>query len=360
MDGDADAGQCPPVSVIMTALEERRHLAEAVDSVFAQDYPGFLELVAAIGPSRDGTLAIARELAGRYPRLRVVENPSGRTPAGLNIAVAAADPTTTVIVRTDGHAQLPVHYIRTAVDTLQKTGAANVGGMMIPEGTSAFESAVARAMSRRIGMGTAPFHIGGAAGPAPTVYLGVFRRSALEAAGGFDEHFTRAQDWELNHRIRALGEVVWFEPRLRVGYRPRSDVAGLARQFRGSGLWRWQIIRAYPSTVSLRYLAAPLTLVAIGSAVVTIAVDVLALHSGAAALAALAVPAGYLCAVVVCSVVTRRGLGLRASLLYPVALVTMHMSWGTGFLQGACRDAGRALRARVRRRSPDAAARTSA
>ncbi len=41
------------------------------------------------------------------------------------------------------------------------------------------------------------------AGPAETVFLGVFRREALQAAGGFDETMHRAQDWELNHRLIA-------------------------------------------------------------------------------------------------------------------------------------------------------------
>ncbi len=339
----------------MTAFEERRHLAEAVRSVFAQDYPGALELVVAVGPSRDNTRALADELAARYPRMRVVDNPTGRTPAGLNLAIAATNPSSAVIVRTDGHAELPPDYVSTAVADLQHTGAANVGGMMVPQGSSAFESAVARAMSERIGIGSVAFHVGGAAGPAPTVYLGVFRRGVLDATGGFDERFTRAQDWELNHRIRGLGETVWFNPRLRVGYRPRADVRALAKQFRDSGLWRWQIIRAYPETVSLRYLAAPLTTLAVGAAAGVLVVNAAVVHSAALGLAAAAVPAGYLAVVLVGTAATRRDLDARASLLYPVAVVTMHMSWGAGFLRGALGGAAATLRDRFGRKPAGAA-----
>ena len=53
----------------------------------------------------------------------------------------------------------------------------------------------------------------GTAGPADTVYLGVFRREWLTRLGGYDDRFVRAQDWELNHRIRAAGGLVWFSPR---------------------------------------------------------------------------------------------------------------------------------------------------
>ena len=120
------------------------------------------------------------------------------------------------MVRVDGHALFPADYVRTAVEVLTETGADNVGGIMAAEGTTPFEQAVARAMTSRLGVGSARFHTGGEAGPADTVYLGVFRRSALERVGGYDESFLRAQDWEMNLRIRRSGGLVWFTPRLRV------------------------------------------------------------------------------------------------------------------------------------------------
>lgn len=349
------AASPPRVTVIMTALEEEMHLAEAVESVFAQDYAGPLGLVVAIGPSKDRTREVADRLALKHDGMTVVDNPTGRTPAGLNLAIAAVDPASTVIVRTDGHATLPVDYVSTAVAVLTETGAANVGGMMIPEGTTPFECAVARAMSEPIGLGSVPFHVGGEPGPAETVYLGVFRRDVLEKTGGFDEHFTRAQDWELNHRIRDLGETVWFDPRLQVVYRPRPTIRRLATQFRGSGTWRWQIIRTYPSTASVRYLAAPGATAAIGAAVATLAVDAVVWRSPLVAKLAAAVPGGYLAVVLGGAVLTRRGLSLKASALYPAALVTMHLSWGSGFLSGMAADARQAIRARLRRRrtTPD-------
>ena len=75
-------------------------------------------------------------------------------------------------------------------------------------------------------MGNAAFHTGGEAGPAETVYLGVFRREALERQGGYNEEFIRAQDWELNFRIREAGGLIWFSPELRVSYRPAAERAG--------------------------------------------------------------------------------------------------------------------------------------
>ena len=88
---------------------------------------------------------------------------------------------------------------------------------MRAEGTTDFERAVARAMTSPLGIGGARFHLGGEAGPVDTVYLGVFRRDVLERLGGYDGDFARAQDWELNHRIRQAGATDAYNRFLQVG-----------------------------------------------------------------------------------------------------------------------------------------------
>src|SRR5699024_2646046 len=133
-------------------------------------------------------------------------------PTALNAAIAASRHE--IVARVDGHAMLPPDYLRLAVQALGGTGADNVGGIMAAEGATAFERAVACAMPARLGVGNARFRTGGEAGPTDTVYLGVFRRAALERVGGYDESLLRAQDWELNHRIRQTGGIVWFTPRM--------------------------------------------------------------------------------------------------------------------------------------------------
>ena len=257
---DAPSGW-PGVSVVVPVLDEEAHLRAAVSTVLGQDYPGDLEVVLALGPSRDRTDEIAAELAAADDRVRLVQNPSGATGTGLNLALAASRHE--VVVRLDGHALVPADYVRVAVETLRRTGADNVGGLMAAEGVTDFQRAVAAAMTSPFGVGQASFHTGGEEGPALTVYLGAFRREVLDRLGGYDESFLRAQDWELNHRIRSSGGVVWFTPRLTVSYRPRSSVRALARQYRDYGRWRRVVMREHEGTASLRYLAPPAAVVAV-------------------------------------------------------------------------------------------------
>src|SRR5215203_6567014 len=73
----------------------------------------------------------------------------------------------------------------------------------------------------------------------------------------------RAQDWELNYRLRTSGHKIWFSPELRVTYRPRSTLRALAKQMYETGTWRREVIRRHPETANVRYLAPPLTLLGV-------------------------------------------------------------------------------------------------
>jgi glycosyltransferase involved in cell wall biosynthesis len=315
-------------------LNEERHLRDAVTQLLGQHYSGPLEVVLALGPSSDRTDEIAATLAASDPRLTLVHNPSGRTPSGLNAAVGAAHHD--VIVRVDAHALVPDDYVATAVEALERTGADNVGGVMAAEGETPFEDAVARAMTSKLGVGAAAFHVGGEEGPAPTVYLGAFRRTALERVGGYDESMVRAQDWEMNHRIIESGGLVWFTPRLRVTYRPRPTAKALARQYFEYGRWRREVARRYPETLSARYLAAPVAVLGVG---VGTAAGIASLVGPRWLALGWLAPAGYAALVVGGSVVVGRGLEPAAWIRLPVVLATMHGSWGVGFLTSP-RDPG--------------------
>jgi glycosyltransferase involved in cell wall biosynthesis len=317
----------PAVGVIMPILNEERHLREAVDAVLGQDYEGDLHLVLALGPSVDRTDDIAAQICAEQPAVRTVGNPSGRTPEALNAAIAALGDAD-VVVRVDGHGVLDPDYVRTAVELLDQTGAANVGGLMDAEGVTSFERAVAAAMTSRLGVGAARFHTGGEAGPADTVYLGVFRRDWLTRLGGYDPRFVRAQDWDLNHRIREAGGLVWFSPRLRVAYRPRPTLRALARQYRDYGRWRRVVTRTHVGTLTARYLAAPVALLGVVGGLV----------GGFLWWPLWLAPAAYLVLTTVGGLTVRDG-RLRPGdrLWLPVILPTMHLAWGWGFLTSTVR-----------------------
>ena len=309
----------PAISVILPVLNEEPHLAESVSAILSQDYVGPLEIILALGPSSDQTNVIAESLAQRDSRIKLVMNPTGKTAAGLNLAIAASN--SPVIIRVDGHAKIPSNYLSLAVSILRESGAVNVGGVMAAEGVTKFEIAVARAMRSPLGVGSSRFHTGGKAGEVDTVYLGAFRREAINSVGGFDERYTRAQDWELNHRLRKNGGKIYFDPRLQVTYRPRPNLKKLTKQYFQYGRWRRVVSRSHPGTVNLRYLAPPFTIIG----TLTSLILGLLLHS------IFFLPAAvYGIFLFISSILIAKSLREFFSLL--AIIPTMHFAWGAGFI----------------------------
>lgn len=319
LDFSSQSTPRPGVSVVLPILNEERFLVDSITAILAQDYAGALEVILALGPSKDRTNLIAQELAANHPNVLLVDNPTGRTATGLNVAIERSQ--YSIICRIDGHAEIDPGYISHAVSVMQSTDAVNVGGIMAAVGQNPFERAVATAMRSPLGVGAARFHVGGKAGPADTVYLGVFQREKLREVGGYDERFTRAQDWELNFRLRQAGGIIWFDPELVVTYRPRPNLRALAKQYFEYGRWRRAVSRSHKGTINLRYLAPPFTVVlSLLSILLGVAVDPIFL-----------IPAGiYFMGNLAASIAI--GKNIREKIVLPAILATMHFSWGVGFL----------------------------
>ncbi|MFE7651160.1 glycosyltransferase family 2 protein [Streptomyces phaeoluteigriseus] len=328
------------VSFVMPVLNERAYLRHAVESVLAQEVGGPTELVLALGPSSDGTTELARGLAAADDRIRLVENPAAHIPVGLNAAIRASRYPT--IVRVDAHSELAPGYAAHALQTLARTGAANVGGVMHAEGRTPFQKAVARLYNSPVGLGGGAYHGGRTEGEAESAYLGVLRRAVLDEVGLFDETIRRGEDWELNLRIRQAGHAVWFDPELSVTYWPRENWLRLARQFRATGAWRGELVRRFGRSNGLRYFAPPALVLLVVLAVVVGVLQLTGVLGGVASILASVLVYGpiVLYVLLVVAVACARGGGdLRQRLWTLAVLPTMHLSWGLGFLTGVLRGA---------------------
>jgi glycosyltransferase involved in cell wall biosynthesis len=309
----------PPVSVILPILNEERDLSNCISAILQQDYPSNIEVILALGPSEDKTTQIAEKLSELDSRIKLVNNPTGQTAAGLNLAIKASS--YEIICRIDGHSEISNNYVKTAVEILQQKNAVNVGGLMHADSNTGLQRVIAQAMRSKLGVGSSKFHTGGSAGESDTVYLGTYKKSAVIAAGGFDERYIRAQDWELNYRLRKNGGLIWFDPRLQVTYRPRRTFKKLARQYFQYGRWRRVISRQYRSTVNFRYLAPP----------VAVIVNLLSIFSTFTINPIFIAPfLTYFSILIIGSLFIGRK--VVDKLLMPFVLATMHFSWGIGFI----------------------------
>ena len=241
------------------------------------------------------------------------------TATGLNLAIKMSS--YEILCRIDGHSEISSTYIKTAVEIMNNQGAVNVGGLMFADSNKGLQRTIAQAMRSKLGVGSSKFHTGGSAGESETVYLGTFKKSAVIAAGGFDERYIRAQDWELNHRLRKNGGLIWFDPRLVVTYRPRNTFRKLAKQYFQYGRWRRVITRQHQNTVNFRYLAPPIAvLVILLSIIFAVLINPVFITPIFIYFASLVIGGTFI------------GKKIADKLLMPLVLATMHISWGIGFI----------------------------
>jgi succinoglycan biosynthesis protein ExoA len=329
----------PGVSYVMPVLNEVGYVENSVRTILSQDYAGEQDLVLALGPSSDGTTELVEKLAAGDARITFVHNPNTDIPAGLNLAIASTDHP--VIVRVDAHSELAAGYTTRAVETLERTGAANVGGIMVASGKTPFQAAVARAYNSKFGLGGASYHAGGNEGPAESAYLGVFRREVLAEVGGYDESLKRGEDWELNLRIREAGHKVWFDPQLKVTYWPRENWRKLTRQFFTTGVWRGELVRRHPRSTPVRFFAPPLLVIAFIISIVGGTLQLTgAIHWGKLSLLAFIVHTGlvaYILLLIYLGLIYENGKSWRDRWLFILVLPSMHLSWGAGFIKGLLR-----------------------
>ncbi|MGP9607447.1 glycosyltransferase family 2 protein [Glutamicibacter sp. AOP33-2CA-4] len=335
----------PGVAYVMPVLNEADYLDEAVASILAQDYEGDKELVLALGPSTDETNLVAQRLAAQDSRITLVDNPQGRTPIALNLAIRNS--TNPIVIRVDAHSELPASYTKQGIETLNRVGAHDVGGLMDARGRTALQRAIAAAYHSKFGFGGPAYHSGAPEGEAESAYLGIFRREVFEEVGYFDENMWRAQDWELCLRIRQAGHKVWFDPELKVGYYPRDNFPSLIKQSFASGTWRGEIARRFPEGKSLRHDLPPLLLAGISVGIVSTVIQPLAGESLPKPVNILltlskAIPVLYGACTLLAGF-RAKGEGLKEKLLTAATFPAIHLPWAAGYIKGRAVGAGSTL-----------------
>jgi succinoglycan biosynthesis protein ExoA len=242
------------ISVIAPMRNEGSNVEHFIGDLAAQDFGGELEVLVADGDSDDGSPERLLAAAGESGvSVRLIANPAGWVSPGLNACIREARGD--LIVRLDCHSRYPADYLRRCAELSDRTGAWNVGGRLVPTGTTATERAVACAMDSPFG-GIGWSRAAASSGPVETdtVTFGAFRPEAFERAGLFDETLVRNQDDEFNLRLRRAGGRIVLDPEITVQYRPRGTLAGVWRQYFEYGLWKVPVMRKHRRAPTVRGL----------------------------------------------------------------------------------------------------------
>lgn len=320
----------PEVSIIVPCLNEEATIELLLGAILTQNYSlDALEVVVADGMSEDGTRDRISRFQTHNPGLRIhlVDNPDRVIPAGLNRAIQAS--AGDYIIRLDAHSIPSQDYVRRCVDILASGKAENVGGAWDIRARSDgwVANSIAAAAGHPIGVGDAHYRFGNKAGYVDTVPFGAFDRQIFDQIGLFDEKLLTNEDYELNARIRKTGGKIWFDPGIRSIYFSRESFGALARQYFRYGFWKWQMLKSNPKTLRWRQALPPLFVS--GLALLLFASPWILLSRWLL----LGIILLYFFILFISSIpFALRSRKLTLVFGVPVAIATMHFSWGAGFL----------------------------
>lgn len=322
----------PTVSIVVPCYNEEGTIGSLLEAILTQTFPRQeMEVVIADSISTDRSREVISDFGQAHPdlALRIVENARRTIPSSLNLAMGLAQGE--FLIRLDAHSIPIPEYVERCVQDLRAGKGANVGGVWkIQAGGPAWIArGIAAAASHPFGAGDALYRLGAPAGPVDTVPFGAFRRQLLDQVKGFDETLLTNEDYELNVRIRRSGGLVWLDPQIVSTYFARATLRDLAAQYWRYGFWKCRMLLRYPSTIRWRQALPPLFVggmlcMAVGGFFWMPALRALELITSL-----------YLAAILGAGM----AMGLRAgegSLIVgtTLALATMHVAWGSGFLWG--------------------------
>lgn len=250
----------PRVSVITIFLNAERYLPEAIESVLTQDFPD-LELILVDDGSTEACSTLARRYVGQDPRVRYLDHPGHQNrgmSASRNLGISAARGAFIAFIDADdvwlpGKLREQVAIIEANPELAMVCGTVRYWyswngseDVLIPTGH------VRNRIVPPPEASLALYPLGAAAAPCPSDLL--LRRDAVEAVGGFEEHFTGARQLYEDQGFLAklyLAAPVFFSDRVWLNYRQHADscVAEVTRK------GRYDEVRLYFLTWLEQYLA---------------------------------------------------------------------------------------------------------
>ena len=313
------------VSLLVAMRDEEAHIRATLESIFAQDYPSDrLEVRVYDGDSTDRSREIAEAACAGRPLASVSRNPRITQAAGWNLGIDESIGEILGIV--SAHCELAPDYVATAVETLERTGADMVGGLMRAAGEGNLGEAVAIATSTPFGVGNARFHFTAVEEEVDTVYMGVCRRRTYQRLH-FDEEMVRDQDDEFSYRLLDEGGRIVCNPAIRSSYWSRATFRSLWKQYYRYGFWKVRVMQKHPDQVRARQLVPPIFVAALAGSALFAPVSV----AGRVSLV------GLLAAYGTANLAASLAAGRSEPRLIPylaVTYATLHVAYGSGYLAG--------------------------
>jgi succinoglycan biosynthesis protein ExoA len=320
----------PKVTVVIPAYNEEATIRLLLEAIYGQTYPRReIQVVVADGMSTDATRPVIHRFCEEKPDLEVliVDNPKRVIPSALNRAIENARGE--IIIRLDAHSIPYPDYIEQCVKAIEDGYGDNVGGIWeIKPGSESWQArSISLAAAHPLGVGDARYRVGGQAKIVETVPFGAFRKTLVEKVGWYNENLLTNEDYEFNVRIAKAGGKIWFDPAIRSIYFARATFGELARQYWRYGFWKGKMVQRFPETLRWRQFLPPVFVCSL------VFLFVVSWFFPLARWIFVAEAGLYIFILLLAGIKVAVSLrDWRLVLGIPIAISTMHLSWGTSFI----------------------------
>ncbi|MFH0734501.1 MAG: glycosyltransferase family 2 protein [bacterium] len=244
----------PFVSVVLPCRNEEKYIKNCLLSLIHQDLgKDNYEIILVDGLSEDKTLTITKETTKEFENIRIFTNHKKVTPYAMSIGAQNAKGD--IIVMVLGHAIFPHDFLSNGLRLFEKfPDASCVGGPITSVGENAFATAIALAMSSKIGIGNANHRFPGYEGPAEMACFPFYKKEVFEQLGYYDERFIRNQDDEFAFRVTKSGRKIYISPTVQSKYIVRNTPKKLFKQYYGYGYFKWLGYKKHKKFISVRHI----------------------------------------------------------------------------------------------------------
>jgi cellulose synthase/poly-beta-1,6-N-acetylglucosamine synthase-like glycosyltransferase len=316
----------PFVSVVVGIRNEEKFIEECIESLLNLDYPrDSYEVIVVDGMSTDKT----RDIVQKYP-VNLLLNERKNVAAARNLGVKNARGE--FVAFTDGDCQVEPQWLKTLVNEMQNSPDDVVcfgGPNLIFDTDPVFGRVVGYAQESFLGSGgsaqsnnSSKKHYVGSLPNCNAMY----KKAAIQEAGGFDERFVVGQDCDLNYRIGKNGNKFLYIPDAQVLHHRRGTLKSFSLRMFKYGMWMAELFKKHGEFV--RWYAF-LPSIAILSAVILL---IASIKYSTPILLLLGLMAVYFILVFITSIQVAYNMKSKYGLFALVIIPVQHFAYGLGFL----------------------------
>jgi cellulose synthase/poly-beta-1,6-N-acetylglucosamine synthase-like glycosyltransferase len=243
-------------SIVIPCRNEKDYISNCVKSIEKQDYNSeLIEIVIVDGFSEDGTKDILETLKKNNDNIKVLDNPSRKTPQALNIGIKNSSGDAIIIL--GAHTELDKDFVKYNNKFLNEKKVKVTGGTQINVGHTYAQNLIGIVMEMPFAMASAKYRWSDNEQYVDTVVYAAYRKELFDEVGYFEEGFTISEDAEFNWRIRQAGYKIFFSPKIKSYYYPRDSIIGFIKQIFRYGILRVNVLKKHIDSFKFLHLIPP-------------------------------------------------------------------------------------------------------